>query len=509
MPEHQQAQKSTESKSNIQTQTIPPKKKRGKCMLNKKSSILASTSLILILTMASIVCAAPFAYITNEDSNNVSVIDTATDTVVATVSVGIQPYGVAVSPDGAKVYVTNLGDYPSYEGTVSVIDTATNTAIATVPVGIHPFGVAVSPDGSKVYVANSGIYPNNEGTVSVINTTTNTVTATVDDVGSSSVGVAVNPDGSNVYITNLDGYSVSVINTTTNTVTATVDVEMMPFGIAVTPDGTQVYVANRGAASVSVIDTATNTVTATVNRVGSNPKAVAVNPDGSKVYVINELSKNVAVIDTATNTITATVPLGIVKTGAGPVDEWVDGVSVTPDGTKVYVAKDNSSGGSVQVIDTATNTVIGMVKVGSLPVAFGQFIGTRQNSTEETTTLGETPSTVSQIKVITDQASGKTIILKKGDEFCLILINMPGARDFWDIPNTVLSNDLKLIKETDINLGSSGIVCGPVMHILEIQAVNNDCQSIKVDHYNLGKVDRTFKLKIRVIDCQKTRNRAF
>ena len=84
---------------------------------------------------------------------------------------------------------------------------------------------------------------------------------------------------------------------------------------------------------------------------------------------------------------------------------------------------------------------------------------------------------------------------------------MPGARDFWDTSNAVLSNGLKLIKKTDINLGPSGMVGGSVMHILEIQSVKSDCQSLKVDHYNLGKVDRTFKIKVRVRNCSKTQNR--
>ena len=64
-------------------------------------------------------------------------------------NVGSGPYGVAVSPDGTKVYVAN-----DNSNTVSVIDTATNTVTATVPVGSYPSGVAVSPDGTKVYVAN-------------------------------------------------------------------------------------------------------------------------------------------------------------------------------------------------------------------------------------------------------------------------------------------------------------------------------------------------------------------
>jgi len=57
--------------------------------------------------LVSIAGAAPFAYITNWKSEIVSVIDTATSTLTATVAVGWGPYGVAVAPDGKKVYVVS------------------------------------------------------------------------------------------------------------------------------------------------------------------------------------------------------------------------------------------------------------------------------------------------------------------------------------------------------------------------------------------------------------------
>ena len=70
------------------------------------------------------------AYVANGSSNNVSVIDIATNTVVATVNVGSQPQYATVTPDGTKVYVPNFG----FGGgtTISVIDTATNTVAATI-----------------------------------------------------------------------------------------------------------------------------------------------------------------------------------------------------------------------------------------------------------------------------------------------------------------------------------------------------------------------------------------
>jgi YVTN family beta-propeller protein len=71
------------------------------------------------------------------------VIDTATNTVIGSpIPVGSGPYGVAVTPDGSKVYVVNSGD-----NTVSAIDTATNMVVAVLPVGENPtaFGVFIQP----------------------------------------------------------------------------------------------------------------------------------------------------------------------------------------------------------------------------------------------------------------------------------------------------------------------------------------------------------------------------
>jgi YVTN family beta-propeller protein len=101
----------------------------------------------------------------------VAVIDTAANTVIATIVAGNSSIGIALTPDGSKAYVTN-----GLSNNVAVIDTATNTVTATVTVGSHPFGVSVTPDGSKVFVANEDSQP---GSVSVIDTATNTVTATI------------------------------------------------------------------------------------------------------------------------------------------------------------------------------------------------------------------------------------------------------------------------------------------------------------------------------------------
>jgi YVTN family beta-propeller protein len=284
------------------------------------------------------------AYVTNLISGTVSVIETATNTVTATIPVGSSPRGVAVSPDGTRAYVTNESS-----DTVSVIDTATNTVTATIPVGDGPDSVVVTPEGTRAYVANQG-----SGTASVIDTATNTVTATIP-VGSSPRGVAVSPDGTRAYVTNGNSATVSVIETATNTVTATIPVGNIPVGVAVSPDGTRAYVANQGSSMVSVIDTAANAVTASiVDAVGIQPISVAVSPDGTRAYV-TKLTGTVLVIDTATNTVSATIVVGVNPRG----------VASSPDGTRAYVTNQNSN--TVSVIETATNTVTATIAVGSRP----------------------------------------------------------------------------------------------------------------------------------------------
>src|SRR5574339_414917 len=103
----------------------------------KKTALLIA----FFLTLTRAALAAPFAYITNEMDNTVSVIDTAAGKVIASVPVGTRPDGVAITPDGKFVYTANFE-----ADTVSVIDTSDNKVKATVASTHRPSGIVVSPD---------------------------------------------------------------------------------------------------------------------------------------------------------------------------------------------------------------------------------------------------------------------------------------------------------------------------------------------------------------------------
>jgi YVTN family beta-propeller protein len=266
-----------------------------------------------------------YVYVTNQSDDAVVVIQTSDNSVIDTISVGDRPNGVAVTPNGSYVYVTNWWD-----NTVYTIRTSDNTVIDTIAAGACPWDVIVTPDGSYAYVVNS-----DDDTVSVIRTSDSSVidTIAVDD---GPKGLAVTPNGSYVYVTNCWDGTVSVIQTSDNSVIDTIS-GSSPYGVAVTPDGSYVYVTNYDIDMVAVIQTSDNSVIDTIS-VGNGPRRVAVAPSGSYVYAVNIFDDTLSVIRTSDNTVIDTVAVG-----NQPVD-----VAVTPDGSYVYVV--NQADDTVSVI---------------------------------------------------------------------------------------------------------------------------------------------------------------
>jgi YVTN family beta-propeller protein len=169
-------------------------------------------------------------YVTNGASNTVSVIDTATNAVVTTIPVGSSPAGIAIAPDGGFVYVTNVGsntvsviqrETPSIApGPVDhdVVrggsgDDTTINVVATIPVGSRPWGVAVTPDGSHVFVTNTAETTQDSptaNTVSVIARANHSVVTTLPPASKRPMGVVATAH--NVYVAHVGSDTVSVID---------------------------------------------------------------------------------------------------------------------------------------------------------------------------------------------------------------------------------------------------------------------------------------------------------
>ncbi len=271
------------------------------------------------------------AYITNSNAMTVSVIDIATNTVTNTIGGFDGPSGLVISSDGNTAYVNNYGG-PGGLGsgngkTVRRVDLTTEAIVgAAITVGLAPAGVAILPDGARVYTINYVDGNPGTGTMSIIRTSDNTVVGTITGF-SGPFGIAITPDGKFAYVANFGsnnftpiGTTLSVVNLTTNTITATIDLAIQPAGIAITPDGLYAYASNyntlymdpvtftnltAGQGTVNIIDIATNTVIPPTIEVGESPANIAISPNGHFAYVTNFTSNVVNIIALPTFQITA------------------------------------------------------------------------------------------------------------------------------------------------------------------------------------------------------------
>lgn len=309
-----------------------------------------------LLCISGLVHGQTVAYVANALSNTVSVIDTETNQVVATIPVGQTPVGVVFSPDGTKAYVTNNGNDTG--GSISVIDTATNTVVATVPVGGSTDFSAITPDGKKLYVPSG-----RDNAVFVVDLSANIVIEPPIELGFAPVSVAVAPDNTRAFVLNAIGNTIAVIDLATDTLLAPITLSQTnffgPAMLAISPDGKRLYVPGGVNFSMTVVDTTINSEIARVVIVfaGGGQKSVAVSPDSSRVYA-SIAPSSVFMLDAITNTIEA----GPIQVGSVPF-----GMAITPDGSFLYVA--NEGDGTVSVVDTNTNTVVGPpITVGPSPV---------------------------------------------------------------------------------------------------------------------------------------------
>ena len=183
------------------------------------------------------------------------------------------PRALAVNPITHRIYVATSGG-------VSVIDGASNMVIADIPVFTSPQGIAVNPVTNRVYLVVDG----SDRSLNVIDGSTNKVVATVD-LGITSHRVAVNPVTNRIYTANNATAALDMINGTNNVVMGHLPVGRYPEGIAVDPLGNRIYVALNTDYDVQVLEGAGGAVAGTVP-VGLPSLGLAANPNFDRAYVI-------------------------------------------------------------------------------------------------------------------------------------------------------------------------------------------------------------------------------
>jgi YVTN family beta-propeller protein len=313
---------------------------------------------------------APRVYVSNEDSRDISVIDTGTDEVIATVFVGQRPRGLRLSRDGRRLYVALSGSPKSPPGAdesrlpaadrsadgLAVVDLATLRLVRTLPGGRDPESFDLSLDGRTAYVSNE-----ETAEASVVDVETGAIRSVVS-VGGEPEGVTVRPDGREVFVTSEEDHRIDVIATSGNTVVATLPTGDRPRSIVFTADSQLAFVTNELSGTVQVFDVPKRARVAEVALAGDDaatkarPMGAALSPDDKTLYVTTGRGGTVSVVDVARKTLVGTWR-GV---GARP---W--GIGVTPDGRKVYTA--NGPSNDVTVLDAASGRILKRIPAGASP----------------------------------------------------------------------------------------------------------------------------------------------
>ncbi len=302
-------------------------------------------------------------YAANELSGDLSIIDGATNAVIATTPLGKRPRGMRLSEDGDSLYVTLSGTPfagpgvdastlpPPDKGAdgIGVVDLAQGR-LTTILRGVSdPDQIEVGPSG-KLYVASG-----DTDAVVVMDPATGAILASIPVAEPE--GLKASPDCRFIYVASERENAIAVIDTASDRVTATIPVGMRPRNVAFSPDGRFAYAPAEEDASISMIDTATAKVIrrATVPGTGTRPMGIVLSPDGRRLYVTTGRGATVVALDA-----TSLQSLGSVTVGQRP---W--GVTLSPDGRRLYAA--NGPSDDVSVVDTEKMEVLATVKVGTRP----------------------------------------------------------------------------------------------------------------------------------------------
>ena len=340
--------------------------------------------------------------VVNPDSNSLTLVDTVSRSVIAELSVGIDPRAAAVSLDGSTAYVANQGS-----DNLSIVDLAARSIMAEVPVGDRPVGVAVSPNDRLVAVAELG-----DDQVRFLDAA-NLATLSVIAVADRPHGLAFTPDSHRLLVTHLLSGQVSVISLAQHTIylplilstnlpvyqstnlpiyqstnLPTYQSTTIPTwphvapapAVVVNGAGTRAYLPQTMAHGLGLNTQFDNTVFPKVSvlnleteehqtsehislpetdRPVGLPWDVALARDDTELWVINAASNDLSVLNISNPTRPGRV-------AHIPVGDNPRGIVLSPDGNTAYV--NNTLAGTVSVIDAQTYTVTAVITVTNIPL---------------------------------------------------------------------------------------------------------------------------------------------
>jgi YVTN family beta-propeller protein len=225
-------------------------------------------------TDVTIDAAGIYAYVTNQFSSNIGVIDLRTNAEVATIPVSGDPFRVRLSPDGSSLFVTGNAD------SLFIIDVQSREITVRLGIGLDANGLAIERTGSRLYVSNQS-----DGTVSEVDLTNNTVARTIT-VGGHPQELVLSPGGTILFVANETG-SIQAWSLRDGSKRGDIVVPGGAFAMAVSPDWRQLYVTSAQGGAIYLLDWKSGAMLKTVTT-GGTPRRIGFAGNGATAVVANE-----------------------------------------------------------------------------------------------------------------------------------------------------------------------------------------------------------------------------
>jgi len=299
---------------------------------------------------------------TNSAGDNISLIDPATNKVVAEIT-GIEVnHGAAVAPDGSRFYFSNEADH-----TLDVVSGRTLAVTKKIALSGRPNNIAISKDGRHVYVS----IVSGNGAVDVIDAASLERVKSITTLGGVH-NTYVTPDGKYVIAGSIVGKKLTVIDGRTEEPLWTLDFDtgVRPMAFERSADGSvrRIFLQLSDFHGFVVVDFAARREVARValpevpadqrhteGLQGSPAHGIGVSPDGKTLWVNSKMNSHVYAYSLPDLKL-----LGGVHVGDHP--DWL---TFTPDSKSVYIA--NAGSNSVSVVDVASRKEVTRIPVGQVP----------------------------------------------------------------------------------------------------------------------------------------------
>jgi len=310
--------------------------------------------------------------VANKSEATVSLVDTQSGEIRATLPTGNSPHEVGVTPNGRLALVSNYGTRDQPGSSLTLIDVPAAKVVKTIEVGedSRPHGIAFLDDERAVVTVEG------DGAIVEVNVDSGEIVMTIATEAEISHMVAVRPKHGMAVVANIGSGSISVIDLALGVLLADVPTGDGAEGVALTPDGERAWVTNRAEDTISVINIVSLEPVAKISA-GEFPIRAEVTADGRFVLVTNAKGDDLSVFDAMSMKELGRVEFTAVSKGDGGrlfSDRFGSssapiGIEIVDAEKRAYVAHANAD--DISIVDLTQWKVVGTLSAGREPDGMG------------------------------------------------------------------------------------------------------------------------------------------